>query len=126
MKGIRGCLRSKHSAVHFNQRLLVKINAFLRTTSCGEFVTLRAKDDPNIRCCLESKSVSLPLLKRYISIPEVNSVIVGLLKDSALLASILRDERISAYYRYCLVERYSLFVRMLYDPDSVEGWVVSQ
>lgn len=59
--------------------------------------------------------------------PEVNNYVVeGLLKGSVLVAAILRDERLSPRNRYQVLLRYPLLVRMVYDPDSLVDWKLSQ
>lgn len=64
----------------------------------------------------------MPVFKQYISIPEVKETIVRIIQNNAMLADILRDKSTSPYHRYYMAERYSLFVRMVYDPNSVDGW----
>lgn len=62
--------------------------------------------------------------KEYISLPEISETIIATLSTSSLLAEILRNDKWSPYHRYYLAERYPLLVRMVYDPESVDGWML--
>jgi hypothetical protein len=67
--------------------------------------------------------VALPHFKGFLAMPAIRDYIVdNLLNNNVLLADILEDTQINVLNKLRMIEKYPMFVKAVYDPESLTDW----